>query len=719
MERSRGRHRQHAHHLPGHGALAEHDPLLPGRGDQRGGHERLVERRRRDHRRSHRSGRAHGAQCDPERPQGKHRAPPHLDSSGLERRESDHRLPHREGRQQRRPLENPRVQHRHRRLHQVHLHRPRSQPQHNLVLSRARAQRPGAGGPLERGRRHHPRSTSRTAAERARARGRAGQHPPRLGCAGGHRRGARHRLCHPADRAQRQLVDHPPLQHGDDGDHIHGQGTGAGEPIPVPGGGDQQRGTRRLVVRGEHEHLRPASRRTDRAYGPGDRDLAHRPVVDCAPEHRRRPHPRLPDRRLRRRGQHLADRPPQHQFDGDDVLRREPPARNHPALPRRGDQPRGDRAVLEHRARDHRGDRAGHAPEPRRRGRRHLAHRAFLASAHERRRLAHHRLPHRGLRGRGHPLESPREQLAQHAHQLRAHGAGAGHHAPLPRLGDQPGGRGPGVAGGERHDRRDRARRAHRADGHRGHGHADRPVLARARLRWRRRRHRLPHRGLGERHRVVGSGDQHSVQGHRVLAHRPVAGEQAPLPRLGDQPGGSWRAVGARIGRDRRPRRTGGSTQHARAAARGRRDDLEHRLGHRPPRRRGGQRDGHAAARGDERALVDGREPVRAGRGRPRPRAGRPGRLGRPLRRHLLHDALRRLRRAAAVCHGHAVGELGLRRVPPPRRTGPEHPRLEGQHGERPRRHRRARGARHPGGCRGLVQLGQPSTSPTRRAPAR
>ena len=366
-----------------------------------------------------------------------------------------------------------------------------------------------------------------------------------------------------------------------------------------------------MVVRGEHEHVRPGSHGTGRADGPSDRHLAHRPVVERAPQHRRRPDPRLPDRGLGRRGQHLADHPPQHELDGDDVFRREPPARDHAALPGRSAQHRGDRAVLEHRARDHRSDRAGHASQSRRGRRRHLADRALVASAHERRGRAHHRLPDRGLRRRGRQLGGPGGQLAQHAHDLRAHGAGAGHHAPLPRLGDQPGGRGPGVEGGERHDRRDRARRAHRADGHRGHVHGDPPVLARARLRWRRRRHRLPHRGLGERNRVDGSGGQHRVQGHHVLAHRPAAGEHAPLPRLGDQPGGPRRAVGYRIGGDRRPHRARGAAEYARAAARGGRDDLEHRLGDRAPRRRGGQRDGHGAARGDERALVDGREPVR------------------------------------------------------------------------------------------------------------
>ena len=74
-------------------------------------------------------------------------------------------------------------------------------------------------------------------------------------------------------------------------------------------------------------------RRTDRPDRRGERHLADRPGVDCAPQHRRRPHPWLPDRGLGRRGPHLADRPPQHQLDGDNVLRREPPARDHAALP--------------------------------------------------------------------------------------------------------------------------------------------------------------------------------------------------------------------------------------------------------------------------------------------------------------------------------------------------------------------------------------------------
>ena len=49
MERSRGQHRQHAHHLPGHGPRAEHDPLLPRLGDQLLRHGSPLDHRRRHH----------------------------------------------------------------------------------------------------------------------------------------------------------------------------------------------------------------------------------------------------------------------------------------------------------------------------------------------------------------------------------------------------------------------------------------------------------------------------------------------------------------------------------------------------------------------------------------------------------------------------------------------------------------------------------------------
>ena len=217
------------------------------------------------------------------------------------------------------------------------------------------------------------------------------------------RRGADHRLHHSEARPRRKL-DHDPSQYGSAGDHIHGHGPPAGHRLPVSGGGGQPPGSRPVVVRGEHEHLRPGSRRTDRADGPGGGHRAHRPVVECAPQHRRRPHPCLPDRGLERRGQRLADHPPPPGLGGDEVLRLEPPARDHAALPGCRDQHRGDRAVLKHRARDDRSDRAGRPPKSRRGGRRHLAHRAFLASAHERRGVAHHRLPDRGVRRCGRHL---------------------------------------------------------------------------------------------------------------------------------------------------------------------------------------------------------------------------------------------------------------------------------------------------------------------------
>ena len=140
---------------------------------------------------------------------------------------------------------------------------------------------------------------------------------------------------------QRQLVDHPPFQHGDDGGHFRGHGTEAGDPIPVPGGGDQQRGHRPVVVRDEHDHVRRHSRGTGRADGPGGGHIAHRPVVECAPQHRRRRDPQLPHRGLRRRAQDLEDHPPPPRLGGDGVLRLEPSARDHAVLPGCRDQHRG------------------------------------------------------------------------------------------------------------------------------------------------------------------------------------------------------------------------------------------------------------------------------------------------------------------------------------------------------------------------------------------
>ena len=268
--------------------------LLPRRGAQRGAHWRLVERRPRDHRRSHRSGRAHEPQRDPERPQGQHRAQPPLARPVQHWREPHHRLPHRVEfhRYLARNLP-PARPHR----HGHHLRGQRPRPQHDPVLSGARAQRPGAGGPLDRCQRHHQRRAARPAPEPARAGGGTDQHHPQLGGAGQRRRGADHRLHHPEARPRRKL-DHDPSQYGSAGDHIHGHGPPAGHRLPVPGGGGQPPGSRPVVVRGEHEHLRPGSRRTDRADGPGGGHRADRPVVECAPQHRRRPHPCLPDRGL-------------------------------------------------------------------------------------------------------------------------------------------------------------------------------------------------------------------------------------------------------------------------------------------------------------------------------------------------------------------------------------------------------------------------------------
>ena len=91
LERSRGRHGQHAHHLRGHGPRAEHDPLLPGLGDQLLRHGRPLEHRQRHHP----AGRAGCAQAiDGRGPRDiGHRVG--LDAAIVQRNVRGDRLPHR------------------------------------------------------------------------------------------------------------------------------------------------------------------------------------------------------------------------------------------------------------------------------------------------------------------------------------------------------------------------------------------------------------------------------------------------------------------------------------------------------------------------------------------------------------------------------------------------------------------------------------------------
>ena len=152
-------------------------------------------------------------------------------------------------------------------------------------------------------------------------------------------------------------------------------------------------GARPVVERGPGLHACRQTRGADRAHGPGGRHVADRPVVECAPQHRRSPDPRLPDRGLEQRGPNLEHHPPRHAFGGDDILRRGPRTRDHAALSRRRDQHRGERAVLQRRAGDHRRDPSGRAPRPHRGGGRHLGDRPLLAGAQRRWRRAGHRLP--------------------------------------------------------------------------------------------------------------------------------------------------------------------------------------------------------------------------------------------------------------------------------------------------------------------------------------
>ena len=136
---------------------------------------------------------------------------------------------------------------------------------------------------------------------------------------------------------------------------------------------------------GDGPYARRQSRCPDRTDGAGGGHVPRRPFLERAPLHRRRLDHRLPHRGLPRRGQHLEHHPPQHEREDDDVLRREPPARDHAALPDRGGQPRGVRSVLEHGACDHRRYPTHGAATSPGRGGRHFTDHPLLAGAFGRR----------------------------------------------------------------------------------------------------------------------------------------------------------------------------------------------------------------------------------------------------------------------------------------------------------------------------------------------
>ena len=388
-----GRHGFQDHRLHAQRSQPGQHPPLPGRGDQSRGLERVVERPR-DHRR-HDSGRAHGPDGEAERRGGKHPALSHMDAPGHGRRQRDHRLPDRDVPQRRLGLDTTGRGRHPQRGHHLPSHRPR--PGHDPVLPRGRDQQGGQKHLVERGPGLNRRRSARPAAEPARACGRTDEHYPVLGRAGQRRRGADHRLLDPEAQPQRH-VDHDPEQDGEHGDHVPRHRPPAGNRLSVPGPGDQLRRTRPIMVAGGiGEHAPRRALRAVQPDSPGGRHVADRPVVERAPQHRRRSDPRLPDRGLQQRRRHLGDHPPQHELDVDHLFRAGPPSRFDSALSRCRDQRGGDRAGFHRRAGDHRRDPAGRAPKPRRGGGRHLGDRPLLAGAHRRWRRQCLRLPDRGF----------------------------------------------------------------------------------------------------------------------------------------------------------------------------------------------------------------------------------------------------------------------------------------------------------------------------------
>ena len=406
-------------------------------------------------------------------------------------------------------------------------------------------------------------------------------------------------------------------RHGSEGDHLRAHHPRAGNLLPVPGGGDQQRGRQRLVGRGPGLHACRHSRGTDRADGPGGRHVADRPVVECAPKHRRRLDPRLPDRGVRATGAgtwNIIRRDTRSAATTFSEVDLEPATTRHYRVAAINIAGNGPFSNVD--AGDHRGDSSGRAPRPHGGGGRHLGDRPLLAGAQ--RRWRRRRSPvtvievsEDGGCHLGQDLvANTRSTRTTYSHTGLAP-ATTRHYrvSAINRIGL---GRASSVASATTDATVPDAPTGLVAT--RDHTHADRPRLGRARLRRRRPDQRLPHRGLGDRRRLDRSTAQHRVGEPHVLAPRTTSGKHALLPRLGDQPRGHRRAVGSRFSGDGRSRRTRGTAQHPRPAPRGRGDDIEHGLGDRPPRRRGGQRDGDGTARGGERTVLHGREAVLAGR---------------------------------------------------------------------------------------------------------
>ena len=302
-----------------------------------------------------------GLRAVAERRGGKHPALSHMDASVHRRRERDHRLPDRDVPQRRRGLDDRRSRHlgstgttylhtgltpgttRYYRV--AAINRVGRSDWSNVVPGTTNAAPPGQ--PLKP----------------ARARGRTDEHYPHLGGAGQQRRGADHRL-HRSGRA----------------------GPNDGTWITI------QRNTGSTATTFTHTGLQPATAyryqvAAINSEGPGPWSLEAsqitHPDVPSAPFNltaravgtsridlswsapRNTGGAPILGYRIEASddgGGNLEDHPPQHELDVDDILRPEPRTRDHAALPRLRDQHGGDRAGFQRRARDHRRDPSGRAP---------------------------------------------------------------------------------------------------------------------------------------------------------------------------------------------------------------------------------------------------------------------------------------------------------------------------------------------------------------------
>ena len=242
------------------------------------------------------------------------------------------------------------------------------------------------------------------------------------------------------ERRRQDLADHP-QQHGLEGRVLLAPQPAARDDVALSRVRDQRGGARsRFRCRAGDDRGDPAGRAAEldgrRGRHLGDRSVVAAPVVG-----RRRGGHGLPGRGVGQRRCQLADAGGQHALVRDLLLTHRARARDHATLPGLGDQPGRGRKRIGRRERDDGRHRARPAHRPDRHRDLADADRPGLDRARLRRRRIGHRLPDRGLGDRT-ELGHPGVRHAGDGHDLCSHGPAAGQPAVLPRLGDQPRGRG-------------------------------------------------------------------------------------------------------------------------------------------------------------------------------------------------------------------------------------------------------------------------------------